>query len=402
MTLILNNTEVAKAVTMAECVDAIEDAFKEVGRGWAMSDPRIDRHMPTSKEAIAQELGIPVDQLEHKILNERIAKDAYVEPEAFGAPLIYMFKTMFGAIHKTGIAAVRTSSEVMSMPVVNGKLRYCKIPTGPGGRYTSLIQLFSARTGQLLCIMPDGYIQRNRVVATGAVGTKHLARQNAKRVGILGSGMMAGGSIEATLVVRPGIEHIKVFSPNAKHREAFVQHWRERTGVDIVAVESAEAAVREVDIAIGATNTFTPVLRGEWIAPGTHINSTTPGETDEACHRRADVRVMTWWSHGDHFDVDDYVLPAAPEAHAKVFSEGRKESSPSWMPNSPQWPTAELGDLLVGKATGRTSPKQITFHMNGSAGVQFAALGGKILENARNKGLGHEVPTDWFLEELHP
>ena len=49
----------------------------------------------------------------------------------------------------------------------------------------------------------------------------------------------------------------------------------------------------------------------------------------------------------------------------------------------------------------RKSPEQITFHIN-SAGVQFAALGGKILENARRNGLGHEVPTDWFLEELHP
>lgn len=400
MTLILNNAEVAQAVTMAECVDAIEDAFMEVGRGWAMSDPRIDRHMPTSKEAIAKELGVPVDQLEYKILNERIAKDAYVEPEAFSAPLIYMFKTMFGAIHKTGIAAVRTSSEVLSMPVINGNLRYCKIPTGPGGRYTSLIQLFSARTGQLLCIMPDGYIQRNRVVATGAVGTKYLARKDAKRVGILGSGMMAGGSLEATLVVRPGIEHVKVFSPNAKHREAFVERWRKQTGIDVAGVESAEAAMRDVDIAIGATNVFTPVLRGEWVAPGTHINSTTPGETDEACHRRADVRIMTWFSHGDRFGVTDYTLPAAPQAHARIFSEGR-ESAP-WALNSPQWPMAELADLLVSKVSGRTSPAQITLHINGSAGVQFAALGGKILENARKMGLGHEVPTDWFLEELHP
>ena len=84
-----------------------------------------------------------------------------------------------------------------------------------------------------------------------------------------------------------------------------------------------------------------------------------------------------------------------------MFPEGRKGDSP-WALNSPQWPTAELGDLLAGKVAGRTSPKQITFHINASAGVQFAALGGKILENARKKGLGHEVPTDWFLEELHP
>jgi alanine dehydrogenase len=401
MTLILSNAEVAQAATMAECVDAIEDAFVEVGRGWAMSDPRIDRHMPTSKEAIAQELGIPVEQLENKILNERLAKEAYVEPEAFNAPLTYMFKTMFGAIHKTGIAAVRTSSEVLSMPVIDGKMRYCKIPTGPGGRYTSLIQLFSARTGQLLCIMPDGYIQRNRVVATGAVGTKHLARKNATKVGILGSGMMAGGSLEATLVVRPGIQLVKLFSPNPEHRAVFARHWGERLGIDVIAVDSPEAAMRDVDIAIGATNAVTPVLHGEWLVPGTHLNSTTPGETDEACHTRAHVRIMTWWSHGDRYGVSDYVLPAAPHAHAKQYTRDQKDAC-RWGANSPEWPTGQLADLLVGKAIGRTSPEQITFHINGSAGVQFAALGGKILENARKKHLGHEVPTDWFLEELHP
>lgn len=399
MTLILSNADVAKAVTMSECIDAAEDAFTEVGRGWAMSDPRIDRHMPTSKEAIAEGLGMPVDKLEHFILHERMAKEAHVEPEAFGVPLSYMFKTMFGAIHKTGIAAVRTSSEVLSMPVVNGSVRYSKIPTGPGGRYTSLVQLFSARTGELLCIMPDGQIQRNRVVATGAVGTKHLARNDATTMGLLGSGMMAGGSIEASLLVRPGIRHIKVFSPTPEHRRKFVQHWKEQTGVEIVAVDSAEAAVRDVDIVVGATNSFSPVLMGDWLARGTHLNSTTPFETDGACHARADVRVQTWFSHGDKWSVNDYVLPAAPDAHAKMFAPGQNAE---WAKKSTAKPTVELGDLLVGKAKGRTSAEQITFHINNSAGVQFAALGGKILENAKEKGLGHKVPTDWFLQEMHP
>jgi alanine dehydrogenase len=365
-----------------------------------MSDRRTDRHMPNSKEAVAREWGISVDQLEYKILNERMAKDAYVEPEAFGAPFVYMFKTMFGAIHKTGIAAIRTSSEVLSRPIVNGGVRYCRIPTGPGGRYTSLIQLFSTRTGQLLCIMPDGYIQRNRVVATGAVGTKYLAQMNATRLGVLGSGMMADGSIEATLVVRPGIKHIKVFSPNPEHRRTFAERWRKQTGIDVVAVNNAEAAVRDVDIIVGATNVFTPVLRGEWLAPGTHINSTTPWETDEQCDRRADVRVQTWLSHGDRWDVDDYVLPAAPDAHMKITTKGEKNIP--WATSTPDSPKSELSDLLTGKAAGRKSPEQITFHINNSAGVQFAALGGRILENARKNRLGHEVPTDWFLEELHP
>ncbi|MPZ22961.1 MAG: hypothetical protein GEU28_05340 [Dehalococcoidia bacterium] len=400
MTLILNNEEVRQAVTMADCVEAIEEAFIEVGRGWAMSDPRTDRYMPASREQIAAELGIPLSDLERTIIHERMAKDAHVESGALDAPLAYMFKTMFGAIHKTGIAALRTSSEILSRPVVNGKARLAKIPAGPGGRYTSLIQLFSTRTGQLLCIMPDGQIQRDRVVATGAVGTRVLARKNVRTMGLLGSGMMAGGSIEATLVARPDLELVKVYSPNRAHRHDFARLWSSRCEIEVRPVESAEEAVADVDIVVGATNSREPVIRGEWLRPGMHLNITSNSEIDEACYSRADLSVITWRAAGDAtWRIQNYALPAAPEAEdaGQAISTNDKQLLQKYGARMP-----ELSDLLTERAAGRADDEQITLHINLSAGVQFAALGGPIFKNARAKGLGREVPTDWFLEEMHP
>ena len=247
--------------------------------------------------------------------------------------------------------------------------------------------------------MPDGYIQRNRVVATAGVGMKYLAREDAETAGLLGTGMMAGGYVEVIRAVRPGVKRIKVYSPNVSHREEFARHWSGLLEIEIIPVDSEEEAVRDTDIVVGATNLFTPVLKGEWVRPGAHMVSTTHLEMDEECYRRADILMDTWGSQGENaWDVIDYVLPAAPESHVKLGG-----MQPDLMKLKKQTAQVyDLADLLAGSKEGRAAPDQITFHVNHSAGVQFAALGGLIYHKSQEKGLGHEVPTDWFMEELHP
>lgn len=385
--LLLNNEEVSRVITMAECIDAMEEAVIEVGSGWAMSDPRIDRHVPTSKEAAARELGLTVEDLERQILHDRLAKDAYVEAEALQSPWTHVFKTMYGVMHKTGIGALRASSETLSWPVVDGVPRYAKIPTGPGGLYTSLILLFSTHTGQLLCIMPDGYIQRNRVAATGAVGTKHLARTDARTVGLIGSGMMAGASIEATAVCR-GLSKIKVFSPTVDHRVAFARRWTERLGIEVIPVGSPDEAVAGVDIVIAATNAA-KVVQGRLLEPGMHLNSTSYDEVDDECVKRADVAIISWNTDPKGWAVSNYVLPA-----------GNSQAPIEGWPRDRVRPT--LSDLLSGKTRGRERAEEITYHMNSAAGVQFAAVGALIYRNARKQRVGRDLPDEWFLEGLHP
>jgi len=394
--LLLNNDDVRRSISMEECIEAIEEALIEEGRGWAMSDNRIDRHAPTDPASAAEALGMSVDEYRHLLLHDRLASDAFVEPAVFDAPWSHMFKTMYGVLHKRHVSALRASSETMAMPIVNGAKRIAKLPTGPGGRYTSLIQLFDTRAGHLTCIMPDGYIQRNRVVATGAVGTKHLARRGAERVGLLGTGMMADGSVEATRLAIH-LRSVKVFSPTPEHRAAFAERWQER-GVDITAVESPQEAVRDVDIIIGATNSLSPIVRPEHLHPGMHVNSMTFFELERAAIEKCHPVVASWrLIDTGGWECKEYELPATRSA-AKLFTP-----SSNWLHGflaSPDLPT--LGNVTAGNSPGRTDDAQITCHMNTSSGLQFAALGARIQTNARKLGLGREIPDDWFLQELHP
>jgi ornithine cyclodeaminase/alanine dehydrogenase-like protein (mu-crystallin family) len=250
-----------------------------------------------------------------------------------------------------------------------------------------MIMLFSTRTGQLLCMMPDGYIQRNRVAATGAVGTKYLSRPDSTTVGILGSGMMADASIEATAVCRR-LRSVKVYSPNSEHRTEFARRWSDRLGIEVRSVDSSEEAIRGVDIAIGATNAA-GVLKGAYLEPGMHLNSTTYDEVDDDCVKRADVSIISWNTDPKGWAVNNYVLPA-----------GNSQAPIEGWPRDRVRPT--LSELLGGKVRGRDHPDQITYHMNSAAGVQFAAVGSLIYANAKRRGVGRDLPDDWFLEELHP
>ncbi len=394
--LLLNNDDVRRSISMEECIEAIEEALVEEGRGWAMSDNRVDRHSPTGPQEAAESVGMTPAAYRHMLLNERMAADAHVEPEVFDVPWAHMFKTMYGTLHKRHVSAVRVSSETMAMPVIDGKKRIAKLPTGPGGRYTSLVQLFDTRAGHLTCIMPDGYIQRNRVVATGAVGTKHLARRGAERIGLLGTGMMADGAIEATRLVLD-LKQVKVFSPTAQHRREFVARWREE-GVSIVEASSVEDAIADVDVILSCTNSRSVLVRPEHLKPGMHVNTLTFFDVDRAAIDKCD-RVLASWHMVDAggWICHEYELPAT-HSEAKLFA-----SDTEWLHKllaNPDTPT--LGGLTAGKIPGRTDDRQITCHMNTSSGLQFAALGARIQANARKMGLGREIPDDWFLQELHP
>src|SRR5262249_11966443 len=152
--------------------------------------------------------------------------------------------------------------------------------------------------------------------------------------------------------------------------------------------ESPEEALLTVAIVVGPT-TATNVLRGLCLEPGMHLNTTSYDEVDDDCVRRADVTIMSWNTDPKGWAVTNYVLPA-----------GNSQAAIEGWPRDRLRPT--LSDLLAGKVQGRERPEQITYHMNSAAGVQFAAVGALIYKNARKKGVGRELPDDWFLEELHP
>jgi alanine dehydrogenase len=363
MPLFLNNDEIAKLISMKDTMEALEILYREMGEGVAVTAPRSDVHSPTAAAQSAE------------------------------GPMAHYLKSMSGASPHFGTAALRFSSDIVAWRDSGGGMRREKLPMLPGQRWMGIILLFSSANGELLAIMNDGVLQRFRVGGANGVSTKYLARQNAETVGLIGSGWQAGTQVMAVCEARK-IKSIKVFSPTKTNREKFAKETSEQVGVEIVPVDSYEAAVKNVDIVVTSTNARRPFL-GKWaLSEGVHISAMQRDEFDDeallACsplilHTHATENNVTS-SALAHFERDDFTLRDHPTARGI------------------DWQTLPtLADLLSGRVKGRESDQQITGFVNNlGMGAQFAAVGKKVYDAARAKGVGREVPADWFTQDVHP
>ena len=354
---VFSNEDVEKMITMKECMNVLEEMYRDLGKGQALFMPRVDNIMPCSHE------------------------EAY-----------YGFKHMGGGWPRCGIMALRINSDVITHPSVGGALRRVKVPKA-GGRWVGLVQLYSSETGELLAIFPDGVAQRMRVGATNGLGVRYLARKDARRAGIIGSGWQAGTQLLALLEERP-IEEIRVFSPTRENCESFVEEMRRLTGANIRPADSPDECVRDADIIMAATSSIVPVIKAVWLREGVHVSCIKSQEVDSAVIDRCQ-RVFT------HTSLQgkgaDNVLPGTlhmPREHKHGWwnEEGRKQTV-----------FPDISDLATGTETGRTDDREITCFINNvGIGLQFAAVGALILEKAKVLGLGTELPAEWFSETVHP
>jgi len=166
MTVILNNDEITKLLPMAQCLAQLDEAYRELGEGRAISRTRSDIYGPLHD-------------------NGR-----------------YVFKTMDGMVSKFEVAAVRLNSDVIQWGAGPGGIRKDKQRTAPGEKFVGLILLFSTRNGEPLAIMPDGVIQRLRVACANALGAKYMAPAHASIYALIGSGWQASAQAVAN-VARP-------------------------------------------------------------------------------------------------------------------------------------------------------------------------------------------------------
>jgi alanine dehydrogenase len=358
MTLILSNDEIERVLTMQDSIDVLEDAYRELAYGRGVSRTRSDSFSETSR------------------------------PDA-----LYSLKSMDGIVPKLGVGAVRINSDIITWPKQEGgNERRVKVPAAPNARYVGLVLLFSSETGEPLAIFPDGVVQRMRVGAANGLAVKYLAREDARSVGILGSGWQAGAQLMAVCAMRR-IETVRCFSPNAANRENFSREWSAKLGIRVIPVETAEAAMDGVDIAMCATNTIDNVFFARWIRPGLHVSSIKRPEVEVAAISRADITVL----HSNdgspmHLFTKGVTIPEKAQNKGWMLAEQIRFDS---LPTLPQ--------LIAGQAQGRTSDEQVTCFLNNiGLGYQFAAVGALVYKKAREKGLGRELPTDWFTEDVHP
>jgi ornithine cyclodeaminase/alanine dehydrogenase-like protein (mu-crystallin family) len=240
--------------------------------------------------------------------------------------------------------------------------------------------------------MPDGVIQRTRVGATNGLGIKYMARENADTIGILGSGWQAGTQLMAACAVR-NIKSIKVFSPNEKNRVNFAQEMSDVLNCEIAPVSNVEAVVSDVDIVMCSSNSIDAIFFEKWVKPGLHVSSIKMPEVEEAALRRAD-RV------GLHFGQRQ-----PDTVTASNLAPPDRRSGKGWAVNATfdfdSCP--KLPEMIVGEAKGRESDNESTVFINDMGlGLQFAAAAGLAYRKAKEAGLGHELPTDWFTEDVHP
>ena len=192
----------------------------------------------------------------------------------------------------------------------------------------AMILLFKPETGEPLVTMDGRLITEERTAAVSAVATRYLARPDASVLALIGSGVQARSHLKALPLVRD-FREVRVWSP--RHAEAFAREHGVR------AMSSAEEAVRGADVIVTATTSRTPVVRGEWLTPGVHINAVGAPrpdwrELDDAVLRRARLY------------VDSYEAAAKESGDARAAGEM----------------IGELGEVVAGNKPGRQSADEVT------------------------------------------
>jgi ornithine cyclodeaminase/alanine dehydrogenase-like protein (mu-crystallin family) len=358
VTLLLSNDDVEKCLTAQDAIVATEQIYRELAEGVAFNRARSQVYLPAESR----------------------------ENPGFH----YRFKSQEGGSPGAGVWALRITSDMAGHSYTAGVKRRRILPVATGKRYCGLVMLFDIERIEPIAIMPDGVIQKLRVAALSAVGAKYLAPVKPKALGLFGSGWQAGAHLEY-LCSLFDFERIKVYSPNHEHAQSFAQKMSDKLSRAVEAVTSPRTAVEGSDFIQAATAAWDPVFDGHWVEKGMYVASI--GGSDASNKRR---------------EIDDETIRRADIYIVHSKEVARLDKSPDI------WEAAEKGikpwdsifeiqDLLAGKIPGRTHADQITlFNNNSGAGTQFAALGSAVLKKARTLGLGRELPTEWFLEDVSP
>ena len=248
-------------------------------------------------------------------------------------------------------------------------------PSRPGGmRYYVL--LHDLASGALTAFVEAKRLGELRTGAAAGLATKYLAREDARTVGIIGTGREARAQLDAMRCVRP-ITTVKAYSRSAERREAFAEEMRARHGIDVTAVDSAEEAVRSVDIVITITSANAPVLRGDWLEPGQHVNAV--GAT--SISRR---------------ELDEQAVARCRPLVVESVEQAREESGELIVAverGLVRWQqVVELAAVVAGHRPGRTSPDQISQFNSLGVAAEDVASAAYVLQKARAAGRGFELP----------
>jgi ornithine cyclodeaminase/alanine dehydrogenase-like protein (mu-crystallin family) len=322
--LIINQQEVRQLLSMGDCIDLMGQALEALGRGQGLNPLRPVLWLPDKRGALGMMPGYLGDI------------------EAMGIKVISVF------------------------------------PGNHGTQYDShqgAVMLFETQHGRLLALVDASEVTAIRTAATSGLATRLLARPEARNLAILGSGVQARTHLEAMLAVRP-VEQVRVWSRDPENARDFARAAFDQHGLKIEVMSSVETAVDGADIVCTTTAAPDPILLGEQLGPGMHINavgSSVPFTRELDSAAVAASRLFVDRRESTVNEAGDFLL---------AVQDGAIDESHI---------LADLGEILLGQHPGRENAEEITLFKSLGLAVEDVASAYAIYQAALDQGLGVSV-----------
>lgn len=382
MTRILDNEIIEERFSVTDYLPTAEEMYRELGRQRAATTPR-----------------------QTTVSHAEEPREEAVEP-AF-----HVMRTMGGSIKSFGVAAMRLNSDVKHWPERHGRPVQERVPN-VDDRYNGLVFLFSTDTGELLMVFPDGLVQTYHVAGGIAMGAKHLAPDDATKLGMYGTGHQARTHIRALDEVLD-LGEITVYSPTREHRETFAAEMNERVTPTVSATDTPRDVCTGADVINCATNSTEAVFEADWVEPGTHIGFIRPNEIPNELWER---------SMCDSFSISTANQPVEESSVASGYITEDDEAADPWRwfvrGDDPPYPKTaprsrepepidgeefvRLPDIMVDDSLGRMNPDDVTVFAQRGDGIAFAGIGYALYELAESEDLGETLPTEMFTQTYVP
>jgi alanine dehydrogenase len=243
--------------------------------------------------------------------------------------------------------------------------------------HQAIICCFDPASGTPVAIMDGTHVTAARTAAGSMLATRLLGRRDAGVVSVIGTGVQAQSHARAAARL-PGVQVVQIAGRHHPRAKALVDDLLE-TGTAATALPSIEDAVRSADVVCAATHADEPVVRREWLRPGTHVNSVgynTAGEGEVDVETMRDALVVV-----ESRSAALAAPPAGAVELARAIEAGAVDADL----------VQEIGEIAAGDRAGRTDAGQLTLYKSVGVAVQDAAAAGLILEAAHARGVGSEI-----------
>lgn len=244
--------------------------------------------------------------------------------------------------------------------------------------HQGFVALFDPNTGVPRAVIDGSELTARRTAAVSALATRELSNPDAGDLALIGTGVQARAHLEALASVRP-LRRVRAHSPREERRDAFTVWARERHAIEVEPCSTVESCVADADLVCTVTTASEPILHGDWLTQGTHVNAVgacIPNARELAGSVLARSAIYTDARESLEKESGDWLL---------ALAEGAVE---------PDHLRGELGEVLTGHCPGRRNRDEITVFESLGLAVEDLAVAHDLMQRARADGIGTEVPLE--------